>query len=115
MRLPTKPSQLPTSTPTFRMRRASSMVVAMVSFDVALPRTISRRRITLAGLKKWVPITWPGRDVALAIWSMSRVDVLLARMASGRAALSRAAKTFFLTSISSKTASTTMSASATAS
>ena len=44
---------------------------------------------------------------------MSSVEVLLARMASGRAALSRAAKTFFLTSISSNTASTTMSASAT--
>ncbi len=37
-----------------------------------LPRTISTRRITLAGLKKCMPATEPGRLVASAMRSMSR-------------------------------------------
>jgi len=114
MRLPTKPSQLPTSTPTFRMRRARSMVVAMVSFEVALPRTISSRRITLAGLKKCVPITLSGRLVAEAISSTSRVEVFVASTASALAMPSSLAKTSFLIGISSNTASMIMSASRTA-
>ena len=86
----------------------------MVSFEVLAPRTSSSSRITLAGLKKWVPITDSGREVALAISSMSRVEVLEASTAPGLAILSRAAKTSFLTPISSNTASITMSASRTA-
>ena len=56
-------------------------------------------------------MTFAGRDVAEAISSTFRVEVLLARMASGRVTLSNSAKTFFLSAISSNTASTTMSAS----
>ena len=111
MRLPMKPSQLPASTQTFPMRRDSSEEVAMVSLAVLAPRTSSRSRMTFAGLKKCVPITASGRDVAEAIWSMSRVEVFEASTAPGLAILSRAAKTSFFTPISSKTASITMSAS----
>ena len=64
------------------------MHVAMTSLLVALPRTISSSRITLAGLKKCVPITISGRDVADAISSMLSVEVLLARMAPGLQILS---------------------------
>ena len=66
--------------------------------------------MTWAGLKKWVPMTCSGRDVAAAIASTSRVDVLVARTASGLHTWSRRAKTSFFSGISSKTASTTMSA-----
>ena len=44
--------------------------MAITSLQVALPRTISSSRITLAGLKKCVPITHSGREVAEAISSM---------------------------------------------
>ncbi len=52
MRLPTKPRQLPTSTPTLPSFFESCMQVAITSLLLALPRTISSRRMTLAGLKK---------------------------------------------------------------
>ena len=57
MRLPTKPRQFPTKTPTLPSFFESCMQVAMTSLLVALPRTISSRRITFAGLKKCVPMT----------------------------------------------------------
>ena len=71
--------------------------------------------MTLAGLKKWVPMTWPGREVACAIRSTSSVEVLVARIAVGLQRRSSRPKTSCLTAISSNTASTTMSASATTS
>ncbi len=40
--------------------------------------------MTLAGLKKCVPMTISGREVTEAISSMSSVEVLEARMQSGR-------------------------------
>ena len=52
MRLPTKPRQLPTTTPTLPRRLASLIDVAIVSRLVSRPRTISSSFITLAGLKK---------------------------------------------------------------
>ena len=81
MRLPTKPRQLPTSTPILPSVFESCMQVAITSLEVALPRTISSRRMTLAGLKKCVPMTDPGREVAAAISSIFSVEVLLARIA----------------------------------
>ena len=54
-------------------------------FDDFAPRTFSSRRITLAGLKKCVPITLSGRLVAEAISSTSSVEVLVASTASGLA------------------------------
>src|SRR6516225_8411749 len=82
--------------------------------EVAAPRTISNRRMTFAGLKKCVPSTSRGREVARAISSTSRVDVLVARTALAFATRSRSANTRFLSSISSNTASITKSAAPTA-
>ena len=60
MRLPTNARQLPTSTPTLPSLFASSIDVAITEGLDSLPRTISRSFITLAGLKKWWPITCCG-------------------------------------------------------
>ena len=81
IRLPMKPSHTPETTATFFRRLPSCITVASTSFDVFAPRTTSSSRITLAGLKKWVPMTSCGREVAAAIWSTSSVDVLVARIA----------------------------------
>ena len=91
------------------------MQVAITSLLDFFPRTISSKRITLAGLKKCVPITASGRDVASAISSMFSVEVLLARIAPGLQARSRSANTLFFNAMPSKTASTTMSTSENAS
>ena len=76
------------------------------------PRTISSSRMTLAGLKKCVPTTSCGREVAPAISSTSSVEVLVASSAPGLAIRSSSANTVFLTAMSSNTASITTSASA---
>ena len=86
--------------------------MASVSGEDFAPRTFSCSRMTLAGLKKWVPTTSSGRPVAEAISVIERVEVLDARMAPGCMTASSLAKTCFLTSMDSNTASTTMSASA---
>ena len=83
IRLPTNPSQLPTTTPTLPRRLATAIAVASVSGDVALPRTISTSRMTFAGLKKCRPTTLPGREVAAAMTSMSSVEVLVAMTQAG--------------------------------
>ena len=57
--------------------------MAIASGALAAPRTISNRRMTLAGLKKCVPTTSWGRAVAPAISSTSRVEVLVASNAPG--------------------------------
>ena len=49
----------------------------------AAPRTTSTSRMTCAGLKKCIPTTLAGREVAAAIASMSSVEVLVASTASG--------------------------------
>jgi hypothetical protein len=66
--------------------------------------------MTLAGLKKCVPITACGRFVAPASASMSSVEVLVASSAPGRAAASSCASTSFLSAMLSKTASMMTSA-----
>mmetsp|Transcript_36347 Transcript_36347/g.90476 ORF Transcript_36347/g.90476 Transcript_36347/m.90476 type:complete len:366 (-) Transcript_36347:37-1134(-) len=111
IRLPMKPLQLPASTAFFLRRLPSCMIVAIVSLDVCLPLTFSRSGITCAGLKKCIPATSCGRLVAAAISSMSRYEVLLARMAVGLHKASSLPKISFFTSICSNAASTTMSAS----
>ena len=65
--------------------------------------------MTLAGLKKWWPMTSWGRDVEEAISSMLSVDVFEARIAPGRANLSISPKTSFFNAMFSNTASTMMS------
>jgi hypothetical protein len=64
MRLPTKPSQLPTSTGSLPMRLPNSVAVAIAGQEDFAPRTFSSSRITLAGEKKCIPTTSSGRDVA---------------------------------------------------
>ena len=105
-----KPKQTPATTPTLPMRFATAMPVASVSFAVALPRTISRRRMMFAGEKKCVPITSCGRFVAAAIWSTSSVEVLEASTAPGLATASSLAKISFFSDSFSNTASTMKSA-----
>src|SRR5260370_275380 len=85
------------------------MHVAITSFEVALPRTISRRRITFAGLKKCVPMTDAGREVEEAISSMLSVEVLIERTAPGLHTRSSSLKTSFLRAMPSNTASITKS------
>ena len=67
--------------------------------------------MTLAGLKKWVPMTLSGRAVTEATSSTLSVDVLVAKIHSGLVAVSNWAKTCILTSMFSNTASTTKSTS----
>ncbi|CFN62305.1 Uncharacterised protein [Bordetella pertussis] len=114
MRLATNPSHTPTVTHTLPMRRPNASTAPSVRGAVRAPRTTSSRRITLAGLKKWVPTTSCGRRVAAAIASTSSVDVLVARTAPGRTMLSSWRKIACLIARSSKAASTTTSASAAA-
>jgi len=85
------------------------MHVAITSFEVAFPRTISSSRMTLAGLKKCVPMTNSGRPVLEAISSMLSVEVLLARMAPTLQTRSSSRKTSFLSAMPSNTASITRS------
>ena len=59
MRLPTKPSQTPTSTGILPIFLPSAIAVASTSCAVSLPRTISSSFMTLAGEKKCMPITSP--------------------------------------------------------
>ena len=72
MRLPMKPSQTPEITATFLIFLASARQGASTSGAVRAPRTISSRRITLAGLKKCSPSTSAGRCVKAAMRSMFR-------------------------------------------
>ncbi|MNN37495.1 hypothetical protein D3C81_1514450 [compost metagenome] len=112
MRLPIKPKHTPDTTGILPMRLPTLRVVASTSAAVALPRTTSSRRMTLAGLKKCRPITSCGRRVTAAMASTSRVEVLLARMAPGLHTSSRVRNTCCLIDRSSNTASITRSASA---
>ena len=109
MRLPMNPSQLPASTGTLPSVRASAMTVASVWGEVFAPRTFSMSFITCAGLKKCVPMTCCGREVAAAIRSISSVEVLVARMACSGAWRSSSAKMRRLSCGSSNTASMTIS------
>jgi len=106
-----KPSVTPETTQVFLIFLPSAMTVASTSFAVFLPRTTSSSFITLAGLKKCMPITSSGRFVNAAILSTSRVEVLLARMAPGFITSSSVLNTCSLTPMSSNTASITRSAS----
>ena len=67
MRLPTKPWHTPTTAGTLPILRPTAIAVASTSGAVSAPRTISKSRITFAGLKKCIPSTEGGRAVALAI------------------------------------------------
>eukprot|EP00617_Octactis_speculum_P007880 CAMPEP_0185774986 /NCGR_PEP_ID=MMETSP1174-20130828/80718_1 /TAXON_ID=35687 /ORGANISM="Dictyocha speculum, Strain CCMP1381" /LENGTH=57 /DNA_ID=CAMNT_0028462411 /DNA_START=145 /DNA_END=314 /DNA_ORIENTATION=+ len=55
--------------------------------------------MTCAGEKKWVPTTASGREVAPAMASTSRVEVLVQSRAPGRQCSSSMRNTAFFTSI----------------
>ena len=111
MRLPMKPSHTPETTQVFRIFLPSAITVASTSLAVSAPRTTSSSFITLAGLKKCVPITSCERRVKEAMRFTSSVEVLVARIAPGFITASSCSKTACLTAMSSKTASIAMSAS----
>ena len=86
-----------------RVRIASGAV-----FEV---RTTSSSGITLAGEKKCMPMMSCGRVTAVAMSSISRVEVLVASTAPGFATLSMAANICFFRATFSNTASIQTSAS----
>ena len=82
MRLPMKPGHTPDSTATLPMLLADlHRRWRAPACEVLAPRTTSSSRITLAGEKKCRPTTASGREVADAISSMFRYEVLEARIA----------------------------------
>ncbi len=108
-RLKTKPALSPQRTADFFNDFAVAKAVARVASSVLLPLMISRRGRTATGLKKWKPTTRSGCSRPDAISVMESEEVLVARMVSGAMNCSSSAKTFFLTSMFSKTASMTKS------
>ncbi|CAM5461754.1 hypothetical protein SFUMM280S_02272 [Streptomyces fumanus] len=55
-----------------------------VPSDVVSAGISSTSCCTGAGLKKWMPMTWSGREVATASFTSGMEEVLEARIASGR-------------------------------
>ena len=104
-----KPARSPQVTGTFPSERASWRAVAATSSVVLMVVTTSTSFITGAGLKKCMPTTSPGRDVAAAHSTTGREEVVVARIAPGLHTSSNVAKIPRLTSTSSATASTTRS------
>ena len=80
---------------------AKASAVLTVSSLAVIGRTTSTSGIVGAGLKKCSPQTWSGRSVAIAISTTGRVDVLVARMASGLTTWSSSANSARLASRSS--------------
>src|SRR5262245_55986310 len=112
MRLKTNAGASLTSTHDFFSSLPTTNAVASVASSVDGVRTISSSGMTATGLKKWKPTRHEGcaRDDAISV--TDKEEVLVARMQSGRTIASISAHTFFLTDISSKTATMTKSASA---
>ena len=101
-----------TSTGSLPIALDSSTIAVQVSSEVWVPRMTSTSFITVAGLKKCIPINFSGRFVDEAISVMEMEEVLEARMVSLLQILSNSAKMLFLMSRFSMAASTTRSASA---
>ena len=79
-----------------------------MSVDVSRLVTSSTSRSTGTGLKKWMPMTCSGRDVAMPSFMIGIELVLLARIAAGSVTTaSSALNTSTLRSSRSTTASTT--------
>ena len=90
----------------------SSLTILNVSSLVWKPRITSTSFITVAGLKKCMPMNFPFRLTAEAISVMEIEEVLEAKIVSGLQIASSSWKTVFLTFRFSTIASTTRSASA---
>ncbi len=110
-----KPARSPQSTGCLRRCAQTSRTVACVSSEVSTVRTTSTSFIAGAGLKKCMPITDCGREVARAQATTGSEEVVVASTAPGLHTLSSVVKSCFLTSRSSVTASTARSTSAKAS
>ena len=88
----------------------NAIAASIVGPCVRSPATTSTRGMSGAGLKKWRPITRPGRVVASAMAVTESAEVFVASNASGGAARSSAAKMACLAARSSTAASMTTSA-----
>ena len=107
--LTTKPARSATTTGSLSQVRAKVRSASTVSSLAVSGRTISTRRMSGAGLKKWRPQTRSGRCVCTARSTTGKVEVLVAKMASGCTICSSSAKSAFLTCRSSTTDSITRS------
>ncbi len=95
---------------TFRTRASARLIVSSPVVSAGISSTSF---CTGAGLKKWMPMTWSGREVATASLTSGIEEVLEARIASGRVITwSRTWKISVLTCSFSTTASMTRSRSA---
>ena len=102
-----KPALSPTTTGCLPRRWARALTSSNTSSSVTTVRTTSTNCSTGAGLKKCMPTTRLGLLVATAISVTDRLEVFVARTASGATMPSSLAKTSFLRSRCSGTASTT--------
>ena len=93
-------------------RRPKVMAASKVEADVATARTTSTSGISGTGLKKWRPTNRSGLLVDAAMSPIERLEVLEAKIVSGRQTESRARHSSFLSSRLSVTASMTRSQSA---
>ena len=107
-----KPARSPMVTSILPSEATNASMSATTSGSVTTLRTTSTSFITGAGLKKCMPTTLPGREVATAISVTDSEEVLVARIVSGRQISSRAVKMARLRSSCSGTASMTRSTSA---
>src|SRR4030043_1196008 len=94
-RLAIKPGVSLHRTDFLSMESQKALPVSTTSSEVRMVLTISTIFITGTGLKKCNPNTWVCLLVAMAMSRIDRHEVLLARMAWGGQALSRAPKTLF--------------------
>ena len=106
-----KPALSPQTTGFLPTLRTSALTSSRTCGSVTTVRTISTRSWTGAGLKKCTPTMRPGCALAVEISVTLRLEVLVARIASGATTPSSSRKIAFLTSTDSTTASTTKSAS----
>ena len=103
------PARSPTTTGDLPHDCASARTVSATSESVRTVVTTSTSFITGAGLKKCIPITRSGRDVAAAICVTDNELVFVAKIVSGLHKASSRPKRSFLMSIRSGTASMTKS------
>ncbi len=107
-----KPARSPQSTGFFLIFAQSARTVAVTSGAVVIGETTSTSFITAAGLKKCMPMTSSGREVAAAHSTTGSEEVVVARIVPGLQTSSSAENAACLTPRSSAMASTTMSHSA---
>ena len=78
-----KPARSPQTTGFLPSRPTSALTSSSTSGSVTTVRMISTKLCTGAGLKKWTPMTRPGWALAVEISVTLRLEVLVARIASG--------------------------------